>query len=108
MYRVKRLEHIRLVIVFAALNMLDPILTNIIINNGGNELNPLMRYLWEQPRWTLWTVEIGSTVVIALAFLLLATYLPRFIKVVLIVSIIYMAGVCLWNGVCLLRAFGFS
>ena len=102
LYRVKRLEHIKLVIVFVALNILDAGLTNIILNTGGNELNPMMRYLWEQPKGIVWGVEIGSTIVVAFAFLLLATYSPRLIKVVLIVSIIYMAAVCLWSGVSLL------
>lgn len=101
LYRVKRLENVRLVIVFAALNMLDAILTNIILNTGGNELNPIARYLWEQPNWIPWTVEIGSTAVVALAFLLLATYSPRLIKIALIVSIIYMAAVCIYSGVIL-------
>jgi len=102
LYRVKRLEHIKLVIVFVALNMLDTTLTNIIINAGGSEINPMMRYLWERGIGLAWSVEIGSTLVVAFALLILATYAPRFIKVVLIVSIIYMAVVCLWSGVCLL------
>ena len=100
-YKVKRLEHIKLVIVFVALNIVDAGLTDIILNAGGSELNPLMRPLWEQARWIPWSVEIGSSVVVAFAFLILATYSPRLIKVVLIVSIIYMAVVCLWGGLCL-------
>lgn len=101
-YRVKRLEHIKLVIVFVALNILDAGLTDIILNTGGNELNPMMRYLSEQGKGILWSVEIGSTIVIAFAFLLLATYSPRLIKVVLIVSIIFMATVCIYSGLVLL------
>jgi len=101
LYRVKRLEHIKLVIVFVALNILDAGLTDIILNAGGNELNPMMHYLWEQPKWILWSVEIGSTTVVAFAFLLLATYSPRLIKVVLIAAIIFMAAICLWDGMSL-------
>ena len=98
LYRVKRLEHIKLVIVFFTLNMLDAILTDIAINAGGTEFNPIMRPLWEQARWIAWSVEIGSSTVVSFAFLLLAIYVPRLTKVFLIVSIIYMATVCLWNG----------
>jgi len=98
LYRVKRLEHIKLAIVFVALNVLDAVLTDIALNAGKTEFNPIMRPLWEQARWIAWSVEIGSTVVIAFAFLVLATYSPRFIKVVLIVWTIYMAAVCIYNG----------
>ena len=103
LYKVKRLEHIKLVIVFVALNMLDAMLTNLVLNAGGTEFNPIMRPLWEQARWIAWSVEIGSTLVVAFAFLLLAIYAPRLTKVFLIVSIIYMATVCLWGMVCLLN-----
>ena len=101
LYKVKRLEHIKLVIVFVALNMLDAMLTNLVLNAGGTEFNPIMRPLWEQARWIAWSVEIGSTLVVAFAFLLLAIYAPRLTKVFLIVSIIYMATVCIYNGVVL-------
>jgi hypothetical protein len=98
LYKVKRLEHIKLVIVFVALNILDAILTDIALNAGGIEFNPIMRPLWEQARWIAWSVEIGSTLVVALAFILLAIYAPRLTKVFLIVSIVYMAAVCIYNG----------
>lgn len=103
LYRVKGLEHIKLAAIFVALNMLDAILTGIVLNAGGTELNPLMRYLWERPKWAVWSVEIVSTIVVAFALLVLAVYSPRFIRVVLIVLIIYMAVVCAWGGLCLLR-----
>lgn len=101
LYKVKRLEHIKLVIVFVALNMLDAMLTNLVLNAGGTEFNPIMRPLWEQARWIAWSVEIGSTLVVAFAFLLLAIYAPRLTKVFLIVATIYMATVCIYTGVVL-------
>jgi len=102
LYKVKSLEHIKLAAIFVGLNMVDAILTNIALNAGGIELNPIMRYLWEQPNWIPWTFEIGSTIFAAFGLLILATYMPRLIKVVLIVAIIYMAAVCLYNVVGLL------
>jgi len=101
LYKLKRLEHIKLAIVFVALNMLDALFTDMILNAGGTELNPMMRPLWEQARWIPWSVEIGSTLLVAFAFLILATYTPRLIKVVLIVLIICMAAACIHNGVVL-------
>ena len=99
LYRVKGLEHIKLAVIFVALNILDAILTNIIINAGGRELNPIMSYLFEQPKWVAWAFEIGGTLIAAFGLLLLAAYSPRFIKVVFITSIIIMGAVCLYNGV---------
>lgn len=101
LHKVKHLEHIKLVIVFVALNMLDALLTHIYLNAGGTEFNPMMRPLWEQARWIAWSFEIGSTLIVAFAFLLLAIYAPRVTKVFLIVSIIYMAAVCIYSGVVL-------
>ena len=99
--KIKSLEHIKLVIVFVALNIIDAALTNIILNAGGTELNPMMHYLWKRGIGLAWSVEIGSSLIVAFAFLILATYMPRLIKVVLIVWIIYMTVVCLWGGICL-------
>ncbi|MCJ7829391.1 MAG: DUF5658 family protein [Dehalococcoidia bacterium] len=99
LYKVKRLEHIKLAIIFVALNMLDAVLTDIIIKTGGRELNPIMQYLFEQPKWMAWTFEVGGTLVAAFGLLLLAVYSPRFIKVVFITSIIIMGAVCLYNGI---------
>jgi len=97
--RVKGLEHIKLAIIFVALNILDAILTNIIINAGGKELNPIMSYLFEQPKWVAWAFEVGGTVVVAFGLVLLAVSYPRFIKIVFVTMIIVMAAVCLYNGV---------
>ena len=102
-YKIKRLEHIKLLIVFVVLNMLDAILTNIALNFGAVEVNPVTRYLFEQARGIFWTFEIGTTIFVVFAFLLLANYSPRVMKIVLIVSVIYMTAVCLWNGLCLFK-----
>jgi hypothetical protein len=99
--RVRRFENIKLVVAFIVLNILDAILTNVALKAGGIESNPIMRYLREQGTGLTWGVEIGSAIVVAFAFLVLATYSPRFIKIVLIVAVIYMAAVCLWGGIAL-------
>jgi len=102
LYRVKCLEHVKLAIIFVVLNIVDAILTNIIMKGGGIELNPIMRFLFEQPKWVAWFFEIGGTIVITFAFLLIATAYPRLVKILFIVLIIFMAFVCLYNGVALL------
>lgn len=102
LYKVKSLEHIKLAIVFVALNITDAVLTNVIMSGGGRELNPIMRFLFEQPRWVAWTFEVGGTVIVTFAFLLLATAYPRLVKIVFIGLIILMAFVCLYNGIGLL------
>jgi len=97
--KVKRLEHIKLAIIFVALNVFDAILTNIILKGGGRELNPLMTHLFEQPKWVSWAFEIGGTMVITFGLLLLAVFSPRLIKGVFIALIVIMALVCLYNGI---------
>ena len=84
------------------LNILDAILTNAILASGGTELNPIMRYFFEQPKWVAWTFEIGGTMVITFGLLLLAVFSPRLIKGVFIALIVLMAFVCLYNGIGLL------
>jgi len=102
LYRVKRLEHIRLAIIFVALNMLDAVLTNIIMAGGGCELNPIMRFLFDQPKWVAWTFEISGTLVAAFGLLLIATAYPRELKIVFIALVAIMSFVCIYNGIGLL------
>jgi len=102
LYKVKSLEHIKLAIVFVALNILDAIFTNVIMSGGGHELNPIMRYFFTQPKWVSWTFEIGGTTVAAFGLLVLAVYSPRLIKGIFITLIALMAFVCLYNGIGLL------
>jgi len=97
--RVKRLEHIKLAIVFVVLNIVDAIFTNIIMSGGGRELNPIMRFLFEQPKWVAWFFEIGGTMVVSFGLLLLAVFSPRLIKGIFIALIILMSFVCLYNGI---------
>ena len=105
LYKVKSLEHIKLAIVFVALNDLDAILTNVALNAGGIESNPIINFLYEQSSWIAWSVKIGSSAVIAFVLLLFASYYPRSIKIVFIALIIAMVAVCLWNGIALLSGF---
>jgi len=99
LYKVKSLEHIKLAAIFVALNIMDAVLTNMIMKGGGIELNPIMRYLFEQPKWVAWTFEVGGTMIVAFSLLLLAVSAPRLIKGIFIGLIILMAFVCLYNGV---------
>jgi len=102
LYKVKSLEHVKLAIIFVALNMLDAVLTNIILSYGGRELNPIMVYLFEQPKWVAWTFEIGGTLVATFGLLLIATKYPREIKLIFVVLVVVMFAVCLYNGIGLL------
>jgi len=97
--KIKNLEHLKLAIVFVALNITDALLTNAIMSAGGRELNPAMRYFFTQPKWVSWGFEIGGTIVATFGLLLLATFSPRLIKVVFITLIAIMAFVCLYNGI---------
>lgn len=99
--KIKSLEHIKLVVVFVALNIVDAGLTNIALNIGAVEVNPVTRYLFEQARGIFWTFEIGSTALVVFIFWILGMFSPRVMKILLIVSIIYMTVVCLWDGLCL-------
>ena len=99
LYKVKSLGHIKLAIIFVALNIVDASLTSVIIKTGGIELNPIMRYLFGQPTWVSWTFEIGGTIVAAFGLLLLAVFSPRLIKGVFIALIVLMTFVCLYNGI---------
>jgi len=102
LYKVKNLEHIKLAVVFVVLNTVDAILTNVIMSGGGRELNPLMHYFFEQPKWVAWSFEIGTTLITAFGLLLLAVFSPRLIKGVFIALIVLMAFVCFYNGIGLL------
>ena len=102
LYKVKSLEHLKLAIVFVVLNILDAVLTNVILAEGGRELNPIMRFLFEQPKWVAWVFEVGGTIIITFALLLIATAYPRQIKIVFISLVILMSVVCLYNGIGLL------
>ena len=103
LHKVKNLEHLKLAAVFVALNIIDAVLTNVIIAGGGKELNPIMRYLFEQPKWVAWVFEVGGTIIVTFALLLLATAYPRLIKITFISVIIIMAFVCLYNGMGLIK-----
>jgi len=103
LYRVKCLEHIKLAIAFVALNIIDAVLTEVILAGGGRELNPIMRFLFEQPKWVAWTFEIGGTLVAAFGLLLIATRYPRELKVVFIALVVAMSAVCFHNGIGLIN-----
>lgn len=104
LHKVRNLEHIKLAAVFVGLNIVDAVLTEIIMDGGGSELNPMMRYFLGQPRWVFWTVKLGGSIILASTFLLCATVYPRLIKIILIFLVILGTVVCLLNGIGLLRA----
>ena len=98
LYKLKRLGHIKLAIVFVTLNILDNALTHIGLNAGFRELNPVMASLWKRGAGMAWSIDIAASLAIALLLVLLTSYSPRLMKGVFIISIIYMAAVCFWNG----------
>ena len=100
--RIRTLEHLKLAIVFVVLNVVDAVLTKVILTGGGIELNPIMRYLFGKPEWVAWTFEIGSTMLVSFGLLILALYSPRFIKGLFIALIALLAFVCIYNGIGLL------
>jgi len=103
LYKVKRLEHVKLAIAFVALNILDNALTHIGLNAGFRELNPVMASLWKRGAGMAWSIDIAASLAIALLLVLLTSYSPRLMKGVFIISIIYIAFTCFRNVLYLLN-----
>ena len=75
---------IYLFILFNILNWLDFYLTKKILDDGGRELNPVIRFLGLLP------AKIGATVFVGLT--------GYFIHYAIIIPVtIILAGVCVWN-----------
>lgn len=52
-------------ILFVILNILDAVSTKVIMNDGGHELNPIMRLVLNQPDWVFWTVKVLTPALVA-------------------------------------------
>jgi len=73
-----------LAIFFMAVNVLDWYFTKRIIDNGGRELNPILRKF-----------GVARVKLIICPFLLLAGYLLHW--AVLVIPTLVIAGACVWN-----------
>jgi len=103
LHKGRNLEHIKLAAVFVGLNIVDIVLTQIMINNGGYELNPIMRYLLGQFGWAAWAIKLAAVAIAMFVLLWRATKYPRLAKIVFISLIIFMLVNCLFNGIGLIR-----
>ena len=105
LYKVKRLEHIKLAIVALALNIIDAVLTQKWINMGGidYELNPMLRHLLRQFGWSGWIIKMAGVVGVILLLLWVATKYPHLVKIIFIGVIIFMCVICLHNGIGLIQ-----
>jgi len=104
MEKISKLERpVGLASAFIILNVVDGLLTHILDGRGGYELNPPMRYVLEQQSMGLfWTVKIGAVMVCTWLLLLLANKYPGQIRMLFLVIVIGMTGVCVFNGIGLL------
>jgi hypothetical protein len=103
LYKVKHLEHIKLAIVVMGLNILSMAITQLTLNNGGYEINPAMRYLFEQSHWIAWVSKLGGVAIVMFAFLWCATIFPRLMKVIFISLVIFTIAICLHDSIGLIR-----
>lgn len=100
--RIKNLEHIKLAAVYIGLSVLDIVLTQMTLNNGGYEINPVMQYFLRQSYWIAWGIKLGVTIGISLILIWCATMRPRLTKIAFISLVAFMVVVCLYNGIGLL------
>jgi len=95
---IKNLEHIKLAIIFIALNVLDMFLTQIILLKGGWEANPIMKYPLGYSMALSWSIKLTAIISVTIVLLYCATFHPRPIKITFISIIGFMSIVCLYNG----------
>ena len=92
----KASQNIKLAIGLVALNIIDAVLTLAVVGKGY-ELNPVMRYLLEQPVWAFWVFKVGFALVFAVVLVRLSDRFPRQVKRILTILVVAMVGVCLFN-----------
>lgn len=102
LYKIKRLEHIKLAIALIVLSILDVILTQMIISKGGVELNPIMQYPVNHSMALTWSIKLIGVIAVSIVLLWCATMRPRPVKITFIGLIGLMSFVCLHNGIVLL------
>ena len=92
----KALQNTKLAIGFVALSVIDAALTLAVVGKGY-ELNPVMRYLLEQPVWAFWVFKVGFALVFAVVLVRLSDRFPRQVKRILTILVVAMVGICLFN-----------
>lgn len=96
--KIRRLQHIKLATIFVGLNIVDGLITWILVGQGGYELNPITRIVLAQnAAWAYWGYKVGRTLICAAALLFLASVYPKQMGKVFIIVIIVTSGVCLFN-----------
>lgn len=97
--RLRNVKHITLAVVYVGLSIVDIALTQILISSGGYKLNPFMGYiLGEHVRWA-WAIKMVGMAIVILILLRLRIEWPRATKIVFACLIVYMAVICLINGI---------
>lgn len=101
--RAISLRNIKLAIAFAGLNILDIILTQVIISTGkGYEVNPIMRLILYKPDWVVSIVKIGGIAVCIALFMSLVGKFPELQRTFTAI-VVMMLAICLFNAIVLLR-----
>jgi len=104
MEAIRKLENIKLAIVFVALNVIDGIFTLALFTRGGYELNPIMRQVLAcEVSWVFWLVKIGATLAFASLLLLVADRYYQQINRIFLILIGVMTGICIFNGMGLVQ-----
>jgi hypothetical protein len=103
MQAIQTISNIKLAVIIFALNIVDLVLTQTAINNGGHELNPIMRYLLEQSTPGAWAIKLVVVVIGLFVILRFSTLGPRLTKALLTGLVIFMVVNCLVSGITLLK-----
>lgn len=100
------MEHIKvkplnkLIVGFLSLNILDAVLTHIVLSRGdGYEANPVLGGLIGQSWWAFWGWKVGGAVTCVALLLLAARKYPASAHRILKVLVVAMMVVCVWNMV---------
>ncbi len=73
------------------LSIVDIVLTNRIISDGGKELNPIIRCLMEKLGSSWWIPKLVVTVLVVLFLVWIGHWIP------LLVVFSIMSGIVIWN-----------
>lgn len=87
----------KLAAAYVGLNVLDLLLTKQAIGQGAIELNPIMRYMLNQPELILWGFKVGVAAFFAVLLLLLHKRFEKPISTIFKLLVVAMGGICLFG-----------
>lgn len=99
LHKVKSLGHLKLAVIVFGLSIVDIVLTQITLNSGGYESNPIMRYLLGQFGWGAWAIKLVAIATAIIIFLWHAPEYPHLAKMVFIALIVFISTICIFNTI---------